>query len=253
MIKDILAKVIYNTQISRNYWRIGLKTGWSRFNPGQFVMLRIPDNSVLVRRPFSIARPVDDDAVEVVYKVVGPGTRVIRSLGDIDHIYVLGPLGEGFTPPKKGKKVVLVAGGFGMAPFLGFLPILKKNASEINFYYGGKTLEDILFLDEFRGEGVGINISTEDGGLGHKGLVTELLSKDIDNYSKNSVIYCCGPSGLIQRVVDMAKERDLEGEVSAESYMGCGIGVCLGCAVKTKDGYKKACKDGPVFQISEII
>jgi len=253
MSKDRDAIIEYNNQIGSGYFSLGLKAGWSTFDPGQFVMLQIPDHVVLVRRPFSIARKKGHDGIELIYKVVGPGTRHLSELNEGTSVRVMGPLGRGFQIPKGLKKAVIVAGGFGIAPFLEMVPEFKKRGVETHLYYGGRVLEDILFLDEFEGQGVTCHISTEDGSLGTKGIVTEPLLKDISNYSKNSMIFCCGPKGLLHAVLKISREHQVEAEVSYETYMGCGIGVCLGCVVKTADGYKRACKDGPVFSSSELM
>ena len=253
MSKDRDAIIETNKQIGNDYYCLALKTGWSDYDPGQFVMVQVPDHVVLVRRPFSIARKKGNDGIELVYKVVGPGTRHLSEVKEGTSIRVMGPLGRGFQIPKGIKKIVIVAGGFGIAPFLEMLPLLQERGIETHLYYGGRIREDILFLDEFENHGVTCHISTEDGSLGAQGMVTEPLLKDISNYSKNSMIFCCGPKGLLDAVLSISKEYQVPAEVSYETYMGCGIGVCLGCVVKTKDGYKRACKDGPVFHSSELV
>lgn len=250
MAKDVKAQVLYNTQLSKNYFRLGLKTGWQKFIPGQFVMIRVPDENVLIRRPFSISRGAEfGGGVEIVYKVVGRGTGSLKKLVECESVSLLGPLGRGFDVPKFVKKIAVVAGGFGIAPFMGMLSGLKKRAT---IYYGGCGMEDVLFLEEFEEHGIKVHVSTDDGTLGYKGLVTEILLKDIDNYLKDSVILCCGPNGLLEAVAEIAKGKNIPAQLSYEAYMGCGIGVCLGCAVKTRDGYKRACKEGPVFDVEEI-
>ena len=252
MQKDVRAEVVYNAQISSNYYRLGLKTGWGRYEAGQFVMVRIPSDELVVRRPFSISRGVEKDTIEIVYKVIGRGTAILRELSEGESIDVLGPLGNSFKIPKVDR-LILVAGGFGVAPFMGVLKKLKKSCRELRLYYGGGGLEDILFLEEFDEAGIDCHITTEDGSLGHKGLVTELLLKDIAKTPKNSVIFGCGPKGLLDRLIGISREHRIPAELSYETYMGCGIGICLGCAVKTKEGYKRACKDGPVFNASELV
>ena len=253
MSKDRDAIIEYNNRIESDYFSLGIKTGWCDYEPGQFVMVQVPDHVVLVRRPFSIARKKGADGVELVYKVVGPGTRHMSELKKGTSIRVMGPLGRGFQIPKEIKKAVIVAGGFGIAPFLEMVPELNKRGIETHLYYGGRVREDILFQGEFEGQGVHCHISTEDGSLGTRGMVTEPLLKDISKYKKNSMIFCCGPKGLLDAVLKISKDHQIEAEVSYETYMGCGIGVCLGCVVKTTDGYRRACKDGPVFRSSELM
>jgi dihydroorotate dehydrogenase electron transfer subunit len=215
-------------------------------------MLQVPDSVVFLRRPFSICRKVDSDTIELFYKKVGQGTGRLSELSQGEKIQVLGPLGKGFTLPKGVKKALFVAGGFGIAPFVEFAKVLNKKGVKAALFYGGRGLEDIQFIDEFKDLGVDVYITTEDGTLGAKGLITELLLKELSNYPKDSMIFCCGPSGMTESVIDLAKKNEIPAQVSYETYMGCGIGVCLGCAVKTTEGYKRACTEGPVFDIKEI-
>lgn len=250
MLKDVAARILYNSKVSENYFRIGLGTGWSAFQAGQFVMVRVPDNVTFIRRPFSISQQIEG-GIELLYKKVGLGTGKISSLQEGDNLWVMGPLGKGFSTSKR--EAIIVAGGFGIAPFIEMVKVLAAQGRKATLFYGGREMEDILLLDEFKAGGVTCHISTEDGSLGHKGYITELLSKHIDKPLKNSTIYCCGPRGLTHAVIKLANKHDIPAEVSLETYMGCGIGVCLGCIVKTKAGYKRACKDGPVFNVDELV
>lgn len=275
-MKDVRAKVLYNDQIKGEYFRIGLECGWdtaatefgSCFDPGQFVMVKVPAEKAFVRRPFSIARAEGKGGIQLIYKVVGEGTVALSSLKEGDSVDVLGPLGRGFSVPEKLSHAIIVAGGFGIAPFVGLTAILSYKSIMTDIYYGGKMADDIFLLEELREKGASCSISTEDGSLGHKGLVTELLERDIDNLLinnkileykntrqgeyKGKTIYCCGPKGLSDAVASIAKKRRLPAQISYEAYMACGFGVCLGCVVKTKGGWKRACKDGPVFDVDEL-
>jgi len=259
-MKDITSKIDSNLQIGENYYQLVLRTGWSSFHSGQFVMVKIPTNEVFLRRPFSISEGIDKDSISIIYKKVGPGTDHLSTMQTGDNLNVLGPLGNGFKPLPhpggaahlRGAQAVMVAGGFGIAPFVGLAKEFADKGIKASLFYGGRTKEDILLIDRFKEMGVSVNISTEDGSLGERGIVTELLLKDTSNLLKNSEIFCCGPHGLTEAVINIAKEHNVPAQVSFETYMGCGIGVCLGCAVKTKDGYKRACKEGPVFDIKEL-
>lgn len=252
MIKDSNAEVLYQKKIGKDYSLIGLKTGWAAYVPGQFVMVRVPDESVYLRRPFGILRSVGGDGIELFYKIIGRGTNRLSMLREGERLQVMGPLGNGFTIPQGLQRGVVIVGGYGIAPVMGLVDELMAKKAEVWLYYGGRSRADIQFLDHFKKDGIKFHITTEDGSLGTKGMITELLLKDISNISKNSQIYCCGPKGLISAVAAIARDNNLPAQISYETYMGCGIGVCLGCAVKTKEGYVRACKEGPVFDVDSL-
>lgn len=252
-LTDVQALVLHNKQISKKYYMLGLKTGWSDFTAGQFVMIKIPDVTVFLRRPFSICRKLDNGEIEICYKVVGKGTEKLKSVKAGQVLSVLGPQGNGFKVSKDIERLIIVAGGFGIAPFVKLEEQVSQMGIKCDLYVGGKSLEDILFLDYFNEKGVNLHITTEDGSIGEKGYVTKLVERDISKYPKNSLILCCGPKGLNETLLNLSVKYDITAQISYETYMACGIGVCQGCVVETKDGYKRACKDGPVFESSVLL
>jgi dihydroorotate dehydrogenase electron transfer subunit len=268
------AQVVVNQEISRTYYRMGLagpdlEVGWE---PGQFFMLKIGQGmEPLLRRPFSI-HWMEKGYLEILYRVLGKGTARLPSLRPGEKVDLLGPLGRGFTVPAGLKVAFLVAGGMGVAPLRGLAGRIlarpqgsKRLASgqdrgpKIEVVIGGKRRETILSGEELREMGAQVHITTEDGSLGRKGLATELLEEVIRKYKSTgrvpSVIYVCGPRALLARVAEMAAQEDIPCQVSLEEYMACGMGACMGCAVKTRthpDSYQLVCKDGPVFEAQEI-
>lgn len=251
-MKDTLALIESIEQIKGPYFRLRAKVDFKQFVPGQFVMIKIPKEAVFLRRPFGIAK-LEDQTAEICFKAVGPGTKALSQVIKGQKIYILGPLGNGFKTPMGLKSALLVAGGYGIVPLLPLAKFLKKSGSEVVMYYGAKSADDLLYLKEMKTAGLNLRITTEDGSQGEKGLVTQLLNKEINNFDK-PMLFSSGPEGLLKGVVKLACEHNLPAQISMDSYMACGMGVCLGCMVKTSDGsLVRACKEGPVFDAETII
>jgi len=223
--------------------------------PGQFVHLRVPrlDGSVL-RRPFSIYR-ARDGRLAILYKAVGRGTRAMESIAAGDTVDMIGPLGNGFPLDSIGENPALVAGGYGVAP-LSFL------ATEVSVrgtvFIGGATARDILCVGDFESLGWTVRITTEDGSLGEKGLVTAALDDwAATQQGASPVYYACGPDGMLRAVGERAVAAGHTGWLSLDKHMGCGVGACLACVqkIRANDGrvdWKRVCKDGPIFEASVI-
>ncbi|MCK5077578.1 MAG: dihydroorotate dehydrogenase electron transfer subunit, partial [Calditrichia bacterium] len=202
--------------------------------PGQFLMLKIDEDNhlPLLRRAISISKVIDENHYELLIQRVGAGTGLLRKklVGQI--ISVLGPLGSSFNINKaKGKDVIIVAGGIGIAPVFFLYNSIKNTANSITIYYGGQSKKNIVDLKEI--EPI-TKIATEDGSVGFKGYVTDLLLKDFKEDSfkpENSVIYSCGPTPMFKSLEKAIKNIPVYCEVSVETLMACGLGVCMGCPV----------------------
>ncbi len=205
-----------------------------------------------LRRPFTIY-DIKGERVEILYKVVGRGTNMMKDLKEGETVSLLGPLGNGFDLNGFIENPVLVAGGTGIAS----LNMLVKRLAEGRGFkggallIGGKTSGDIIPFKKYIDMGYKVEITTEDGSLGKKGLVTDLLEERV---SDKSVIFACGPNEMLKKVLEIARSRGIPSQLSLESVMACGVGVCLGCAVEVEgeERYKLVCKDGPVFKGEEI-
>ncbi len=215
--------------------------------PGQFFMLGIPGRlDPLLKRPFGYFR-VKEDALEFLYRLRGKATAIMSVLDAGDEVEIIGPLGEPYPLPKPKKVPLLVAGGTGIA---SLYPLADAFGGEALILYGGRNSDELLLTEELRGICRVLGLATEDGSVGVKGTVIDLLKEFLAGKNKNRhVVYACGPRGMLKAV----SELGLEGYVSVEERMACGIGVCLGCAVKTSTGHKRACKEGPVFRIGEVV
>jgi len=227
--------------------------------PGQFVMIGFPTGSEpLLRRPYSVyrvGRPGSPrDTCEVQYKVVGQGTARLASLRAGEQISCLGPLGTGFLPPAPGAVPLLVAGGIGIAGLLQQAVHLTSLGLHARLLFGCRSAEDLPLAEGFEALGLPVEIATEDGSAGRRGLVTALLEEHLDGSAAE--VYACGPQPMLRAVARQAAGR-AGCQVAVESPMACGFGVCLGCVVETAKGegfgrYVRACVEGPVFRAEAL-
>lgn len=237
-------RIVKKESLGPSYYRIGFEAPEiARLaHPGQFLHIRINEGiDPLLRRPFSIHR-VEDGRVDILFKVIGKGTELLSKKRVGEELDVLGPLGNGFRI-REGRNVFLVAGGIGIAPLFFLAQELIKSRSLPTIFIGAKTYEEILCEDELRGMGVEVGVATEDGSCGHHGLVNDLLLG-----LHPTSIYACGPLKMLVEVTRFAKKEGVFFQVSLETRMGCGVGACLGCAMKVGSSYRYVCRDGPVFE-----
>lgn len=226
--------------------------------PGQFVHLKIPGCAVYFRRAFSVYDiDTKTKSFEVIFKVMGRGTSFMASLKKGDTMDVLGPLGNGFSMPKRSEKAILIAGGVGMPP-IQFLAnhLVNKNfkADNIVFFYGGRTRSDLVELTRLKKLGIKLILATEDGSAGFRGLVTVAVSEWVAENNGKKAIYACGPEGMLQAVNNLAGRLSIPGQLSLEAPMPCGIGICLGCIRPLRaGGYTRVCREGPVYNIGEVL
>lgn len=260
---QLKARLVENTRVKGAYWRCVLSAPQiARLAlPGQFINLKLEnDPGPLLRRPFSIQR-VRAGRIEVLYEVLGPGTVIFSSKQKGERLDVIGPLGNGFAIPRlrPGTCSIIVAGGMGVAPlsFLGerLAQIREQRTKNKNIVLiGAKTKGQILCEKDFIDSGYSVKIATDDGSRGFGGYVSNLLKKELSALSlKPSVIYACGPKPMLKEVASISKKHNIPTQISLEEHMACGIGACLGCAVNTRSGFQRVCKEGPVFNAREII
>ncbi len=238
--------------------------------PGQFVHIHCGGGTYL-RRPFSIAG-VKRNQIEIVYKVVGKGTELLSHRKKGETLDVIGPLGSGFSlqPVTCNLQPLLIAGGTGIASLL-FLThkLVPHPSSLVTVLVGAKTKNDLLSVNDFKKLGCQVKLATEDGSLGFRGLVSDLFKSYLvpRAYSLTPVVFACGPYQMLKKIAEICRGKQIKCQVSLENIMACGIGACRGCVVKTritadkgqtriaadKFIYKTVCKDGPVFNVNEII
>jgi dihydroorotate dehydrogenase electron transfer subunit len=228
---------------------------------GQFVMIKAGQAAEpLLRRPFSVMA-VDPEAgtFTLFVKAVGPGSRALSDLHRDETASCLGPLGRPFAPPPPGHEALLVAGGYGIAPFHLFCHELRRGGQRARLFYGGRTVGDLQVREPFAALEVPLAASTDDGSFGHHGRVTEPLAAHLDRHPGPATLYACGPDAMLHAVAALAERRGLPCQVSLDPWMGCGLGTCLGCVVRIqrtgeeRPKWRCACTEGPVFDAREVV
>ena len=245
-----------------------------RILPGQFVMLRLAGcDDPLIGRPLALydTIPAADGSpvgIDVVYLVKGKLTSRLMDMTRGQWLEVWGPLGNGFLP-RATEHLVMVAGGIGQTPFLalaqeylgrkiyGNPPREVSPASKVTLCYGARTYEYLAGVEDFQQLGVDVRIATDDGSRGKKGFVTDVLRGVLAEPGPAKRIVCCGPEPMMEAVAHIAHEAKIPCEVSLETPMACGIGICFTCVAKVRgqDGqwdYKRTCVEGPVFDAEAI-
>lgn len=220
--------------------------------PGQFVEVRVDGSeTTFLRRPISI-NYVDkvNNELWLLVAMVGDGTRRLGELKVGDIVNCILPLGNGFTMPQEAsERILLVGGGVGVAPLLYMGAEMKKAGIEPIFLLGARTKADLLEIDLFRQYGR-VFITTEDGSEGEKGFVTNHSVLQKEHFDR---IATCGPKPMMVAVARYAHQADIECEASLENMMACGLGACLCCVEKTTKGNLCVCKEGPVFNVKQLL
>jgi dihydroorotate dehydrogenase electron transfer subunit len=227
-----------------------LDSGGPRPHAGQFYMLSAAERwgggrgeRPFLPRAFSVLRArdrADRRELQFLIEDVGPGTNRLTELDAGDELLLVGPLGNGFAPPREGRAPLLVGGGVGIAP-------LAIWQDEID----GDVTSLIGFRDQAHAHGASLlenpTVATDDGSVGHRGLVTELLEDELDERGDDVEVYACGPPAMLESVRAICAEHAVPAQLALESGMACGFGACFGCVVPTVDGYVRLCVDGPVL------
>ncbi len=250
-VEDLI--ILANRQINQGFFLLEAKSliGLPVILPGQFLQVRV-DNApqTFLRRPLSVHDVnYERDSVSLLVQVLGEGTRMLSGLKPGDTLNVIYPLGNSFTLPGKGERVMLAGGGCGMAPLLYLGRKARECGAEVSVALGFRNSSRILDFSEFRKIGE-VFIATEDGTEGTRGFITDIPAFRESNWDR---IYCCGPEPMMKSIAKAAGERDIFCEVSLENLMACGIGACLCCVVNTSEGHVCTCTEGPVFNIRTLL
>jgi len=257
----LFANITQNTQIAPDIYLMEIEAEIAEAaQPGQFLHIRCSDTfAPLLRRPISIS---DADKktgkVEIIYRVIGQGTHLLCQKRPGDRLDIIGPLGRGFPMPEEGKTSIIIGGGIGVAPLLYLAKQIAKDHKNGHLpltFLGFATKQEAFGIDFLSSLGIKATICTDDGTLGYKGFPTTLFKEHLSQYQdkSNLIIYACGPKPLLSSIKDIAAGEHITAYLSLEERMACGVGACLGCSVKSSQaGYKKVCKDGPVFEAGEI-
>lgn len=241
-MKNVVLEVKENKKLSKDIYLMRLEGDLSEIkNPGEFVEVKL--DKYYLRRPISVHN-FSSNRLDLLYKVLGHGTKDMTSLEVGTKLEVLVGLGNGFND-SLSTKPLLIAGGIGIAPMYALIKKFNDRGIKPTLLYGVSRETDLVLLDEFE-KISNLIICSDDGSHGYKGNVVSYLKEhnvDFDYY------YACGP----QIMLKFLKEFNDNGFVSLEARMGCGFGACMGCSIMTTNGPKRVCKEGPVFKASEVI
>ncbi|MEW5723180.1 MAG: dihydroorotate dehydrogenase electron transfer subunit [Thermodesulfobacteriota bacterium] len=226
--------------------------------PGQFVMVRTgpppEQGGLLLKRPFSLSRLGPRGQVWLLVRIVGAGTAWLARVRAGETLELLGPLGRGFDLDPPPRAAYLVAGGIGLAPLLALAEALPGE-TELHLLYGERTKANLApewLLELFAADS--LDLSTDDGSAGRKGLVTDLLAEALGR--KPAPVFACGPKPLLEAAAGLAARFGVPAQLSLEAHMACGLGACLGCVARTagpEPAYARVCREGPVFKAEEVL
>lgn len=241
-MKDIKLKIEKNIKVGKDIFLMTLTGDTKEIkNPGEFINVTIPN--YYLRRPISVCR-YDENHVDILYKVLGRGTKDLSDFKEGMELDVLVGLGNGFDI-YKSKKPLLIGGGIGIAPLFGLAEAFNKMGIKPTLVYGARNKDDIVLIDTLK-QLCDVYVCTDDGSLGFKGNVIQFLN---ENNIQFDYYYSCGPL----KMLEFLSKAYSNGCVSLEARMGCGFGACMGCSIETTKGPQRVCKEGPVFEASEVI
>jgi dihydroorotate dehydrogenase electron transfer subunit len=230
--------------------------------PGQFVQIAVPEGrEILLRRPFSVHRASKRGGwagtLEVVFDAVGPGTAWLSSLSRHDVVDVIGPLGRPFAYPPQPTRCLLVGGGYGAAPLYFLAEELRARGMEVHLILGARSHDRVFKPVEGRRLAHSLVVTTDDGSMGHRGIVTDVMPS-VMGRTKTQVVYACGPNPMLRAVSEHSGSRGVPCQVAVEELMACGLGVCWTCVVPVFGSQGRgwwnvrACTEGPVFNGARI-
>ena len=247
-----IATICNNMEIVSGIWQMELYAPRiaAEAIPGQFINLYSDDNTLLLPRPMSLSA-ILSDRLQIIYRIVGKGTKQFSALHRGEQIKIMGPLGNGFMLPDVQKHSIVIGGGLGIPPLLELVRQLKgKTDAFLGFS------QKPFLTENFEQLGASVYVATQDGCNGFRGNVMELLE---NTASDGDIIFACGPRPMLRSVSEWAGRHSIPSQLSMEERMACGLGACLGCVVKVQRKgaddweYLKVCKDGPVFWGAEVI
>ena len=242
-MKQGIFTITENTPLTSSVYRMRLEGDTGAITTtGQFINIKL--DGFFLRRPISVYDS-DENAVTIIYKVVGKGTEAMSKMPTGSQLDVLTGLGNGYDISLSGDSPLLIGGGVGVPPLYKLCKELIKKGAKPSVILGFNTEDEIFCEDDFKKLGCDVFVTTVDGSYGIKGFVTDAM-KDLSY----SYFYTCGPEPMLKAVYNESKTS---GQFSFEERMGCGFGACMGCSCKTITGYKRICKDGPVLEKEEIL
>lgn len=232
--------IVSNEAIAERVYRMVLQGDTQGMMPGQFVEIAVPGR--YLRRPISVS-DVEGDRLTIIYKTVGHGTAAMAQMQAGETLDILTCLGNGYDLSKTQDDVLLIGGGVGVPPLIYLAKHLRKQGRNVHVVIGFNTQSEVFAEKEFAAMGCTVEVCTMDGSYGLRGVVTDVIATPAPYY------FACGPLPMLRAV---AEKIGTNGQMSMEERMGCGVGICVGCSIETKNGVKRVCKEGPVFNANEV-
>ncbi len=252
----VKGNLVENINLNNSYYKMRIKAPQiaQEAKPGQFVMLsKWKIKELFLKRPFSFYNIEPNlGTFEILYKNVGKGTQILAESKIGDSVELIGPLGNGFKIPESVHNIAIVARGIGIAPLMPLILECKQKGINIYSFLSAQTENLLLCSNKIEFTSRETFYTTDDGSKGVKGKVTNFLEKILKEIAID-IIYTCGSKRLAKHIRNLQKKYNFLAFVSLEEHMACGIGACKGCVCKTKDGYKRVCREGPVFPVEEVI
>ena len=233
--------ILSNVLIAKHTYRMVLGGDTEGILPGQFIEIDVPGQ--YLRRPISVS-DCENNNLTIIYKVVGEGTVAMSKMAVGTRLNILTVLGQGYRLDLAKSNVLLIGGGVGIPPLIYAAKQLRAMGKQVRVVMGFNSHDEVFGEQEMKAMGCIVEIYTIDGSYGQKGLVTDALSSNEPFY------YACGPLPMLKALVNKIGSN---GQISMEERMGCGLGICVGCSIETTKGVKRVCKEGPVFNASDII
>lgn len=247
-IKDLAGIVKKSKLIGKDTVSLWIEMPTIQFEAGQFAMLECP--GFPLRRPFVIADS-DKTSLRFIFKIKGKGTAFLSNLGVGTNIKVLAPLGNSFPEHDRKTTPLLLGGGVGVVTMIPLAKKFHSQGLEPRILLGADTKESLALAEELKHYGE-VVVCTDDGTCGIKCNVVELAEKYIAKRPDDYTLYACGPNPMLKSLSLLSKNKKFKCYLSMEEKMACGVGACVCCAVKTTEGIKRVCKEGPVFEAENI-
>lgn len=261
MAVNIKAKLLKKEELISGIFKFSVQADEivNTAKPGNFIEIRVNDDiEPFLRRPISIYNMDKEKGIlEFIFQVKGKGTTILSKRNEGELIDIVGPLGFGTFKYSSYENLAIIGGGIGIFPLYELAKCAHDENKNVNTYLGFRNKDLVVLEDEFGKVSNNLTITTDDGSYAQKGFAIDFLKKDIEDRKIDS-IYACGPLPMLRAVRELAIEKNIPCQISLEEKMACGLGVCLGCAVKTATSPKEApeywhvCKGGPVFQAKEV-
>ena len=258
---NIKAKLLKKEELAKGIFKFSVQADEiiNTAKPGNFIEIRVNDDiEPFLRRPISIHNMDRENGIlEFIFQEKGKGTKILSARREGELIDIIGPLGYGTFKYSSYENLAIIGGGIGVFPLYELAKCAKSENKNVNIYLGFRNKDLVVLEEEFKNVSNNFILTTDDGSYSQKGFAIDFLKKDIEQ-GKIDSLYACGPLPMLRAVRELAIEKNIPCQISLEEKMACGLGVCLGCAVKTAESPKDApeywhvCKAGPVFEAKNV-